>query len=295
MIKEFFKLPPAFQLNLFFFSIILILVLTLYYKVPFWTNFCIIFSSMILFQYFLCKIAENRFINIIKNIGFPVFSVLIAFDTVGELIPIINPKDIDHILLELDYRILGFYPYLSFQKIESPILTELMQISYCVYYILPFVVGFHFIFKRDIIGFHNALFLILLCYYLSYIGYILFPALGPRYHIPELFSSELRGIFFAETINNFLNNLEGLKRDAFPSGHVAISLVVLYIFWKNTKKTFYIFSLPVTLLIISTLYCRYHYFVDILGGILLTVVTLLLGNLYYNFWLNRNGNSFNKR
>ncbi|MGC8938142.1 MAG: hypothetical protein ACP5KH_04055 [Thermodesulfovibrio sp.] len=70
-------------------------------------NFFIIYASIVIFQIFLCKVPENAFLSFIKNIGLPVFSVLIAFDTIGELIAYINPKDIDAVLLKFDLRILS--------------------------------------------------------------------------------------------------------------------------------------------------------------------------------------------
>jgi membrane-associated phospholipid phosphatase len=294
MIKNFFKLYPAFQINIIFFIFLAIFVIIFRDKIPFWENFLIIFSSMALFQFFICKQINNSFMSFIKNIVFPVFSVLVAFDTVGVITPFIN-KDIDLVLLELDYIILGFYPYLYFEKIASPLITELMQLSYCVYYILPFLLGVFLIKEKKWHEFYKVLFLILLCYYLSYTGYILFPALGPRYSMPEMFQSNLKGLFLADYINNFLKSLEGIKRDAFPSGHVGISLLILILIYRYNKKFFWLLLFPVLMLILSTVYCRYHYFVDVLGGILLTIVTLVLGNLYYNFWLTKNENSIYKR
>lgn len=148
MIKNFFKLYPAFQINIIFFIFLAIFVIIFRDKIPFWENFLIIFSSMALFQFFICKQINNSFMSFIKNIVFPVFSVLVAFDTVGVITPFIN-KDIDLVLLELDYIILGFYPYLYFEKIASPLITELMQLSYCVYYILPFLLGVFLIKEKN--------------------------------------------------------------------------------------------------------------------------------------------------
>lgn len=105
--------------------------------------------------------------------------------------------------------------------------------------------------------------------------------------MPEMFQSNLKGLFLADYINNFLKSLEGIKRDAFPSGHVGISLLILILIYRYNKKFFWLLLFPVLMLILSTVYCRYHYFVDVLGGILLTIVTLVLGNLYYNFWLTK--------
>lgn len=294
MLKNFFKLQPAFQLNIIFFTGMSLLLLIFSNRLPFF-NLFILYASIVLFQLFLFKIPDNAFLSFIKNICFPVFSVLIAFDTVGELTPYINPRDIDDVLLNLDYSILGFYPYVYFERIATPFFTEVMQISYCVYYFLPFVIGVYLIKKGNKQEFYRALFIVLFCYYLSYIGYMIFPALGPRYSIPHMFHNDLSGLFLAERIKDFLNSLEGIKRDAFPSGHVGISLVVLFLMLKYSKKLFWLSFIPVLFLIFSTIYCRYHYFTDVLGGIILAVVSLVVGNLYYNFWLKRNENSFFKR
>lgn len=294
MVKKFLKLQPAFQLNIIFFSGMCLLLLIFSNRLPFF-NFFTLYASIVLFQIFLFKIPDNALLSFIKNICLPVFSVLIAFDTVGELTPYINPRDIDEILLKLDYSILGFYPYVYLEKIANPFFTELMQISYCVYYILPFLIGVYLIKNGNKKEFYRALFIVLFCYYLSYVGYMIFPALGPRYSIPHMFHNDLSGLFLADRIKDFLNSLEGIKRDAFPSGHVGISLVVLFLMLKYSRKLFWLSLIPVLFLIVSTIYCRYHYFTDVLGGIILAVVSLSIGNLYYNFWLTRNGNSFIKR
>lgn len=294
MLRKLFQIEPAFQVNIAFFSLMFFLVLFYYDSIPNSSNLLIIFFSMIILQIFLSISQETKSLRLIKNIIFPTFSVMLSFDTVGYIVPFVN-SDIDHILLRLDYEILGFYPYVYLQSFVNPFLTDLMQISYCVYYFLPFMIGFYLLYRNQMRDFYQVLFLILFCYYLSYIGYILFPALGPRYFIQNLFDVELKGSLLTERINSFLNTLEGIKRDAFPSGHVGISLLVLTLFYSYNKKIFYFLLLPVILLIFSTIYCRYHYFVDVLAGFLLTFVTLVLGRLYYNFWQRTNEDSLYKK
>jgi membrane-associated phospholipid phosphatase len=40
-------------------------------------------------------------------------------------------------------------------------------------------------------------------------------------------------------------------------------------------------------LIFSTVYCRYHYVVDIIAGLALTVITVLIGEWSYAWWLRK--------
>jgi membrane-associated phospholipid phosphatase len=99
----------------------------------------------------------------------------------------------------------------------------------------------------------------------------------------HLQNAELQGLFVFGPLHEFLNTLEGIKRDAFPSGHTGIALTVLYLSWRYDRRLFMLF-LPCTLsLIFSTVYLRYHYVVDVLAGIALTALTLLLGDTYYGY------------
>ncbi|NTU43136.1 MAG: phosphatase PAP2 family protein, partial [Nitrospirales bacterium] len=135
--------------------------------------------------------------------------------------------------------------------------------------------------------FDRTLFFVLLCFYLSYVGYLLVPAIGPRYAMEHLQAQELKGFFLSGPIQGTLNLLEGVKRDAFPSGHTGIALTVLVLAYRYHRTIFRILLIPVTLLIFATVYCRYHYGVDLIGGVLLTLATFALGEVYYKFWLTR--------
>jgi membrane-associated phospholipid phosphatase len=97
-------------------------------------------------------------------------------------------------------------------------------------------------------------------------------------------SRDLEGLFIAGPLQEILNRLEGVKRDAFPSGHTAITLTVVYLAWRFERRLF-AFFLPVALaLIASTVYCRYHYVVDVIAGIGLALLTIILGEKYYGYW-----------
>lgn len=270
--------------NIFFCLFLLILTLSYYERIDKSGFLILVYSSLIIFQVILIYLSRlNSFLRITHDIIFPVFSVLIIFDSLGLIVHRINPQDIDYLLIRLDYIILGGYPTLYLERIMNPLLTDILQIAYSTYYFLPVVFGIVLKIKGREEDFQKSLFLILLCFYLSYIGYILFPALGPRYTIGHLHEGELRGFLFSGAIQDILNLLEGVKRDAFPSGHTGIALIVLFLSFKYSRVLFWIILIPVILLIFATVYCRYHYVIDVIGGILLMVVTVIIGELYYKF------------
>jgi len=177
--------------------------------------------------------------NIGRDILLPLVSVVFIFDSLEWIVHPVNPVDIDPILLKLDYYLTGTYPTVALQKFVNPFLTEVLQLAYSSYYFIPIILGLTLKLHKKEKEFTEALFLVLLCFYLSYVGYLLFPALGPRFYIKELHTVELKGLLLMEYIHEFLNRLEGIKRDAFPSGHTAIALLCLVIAYKHERRLFW--------------------------------------------------------
>ncbi len=216
-----------------------------------------------------------------RDIVVPAISVIFIFDSLEWIVHPLNPVDIDPVLLELDYLLTGTYPTVWLQRFINPLLTEIMQLAYTSYYFIPVVLGIFLKIKKRQGEFEEALFLILLCFYLSYAGYMLFPALGPRFYIGHLHTVELKGLLLMEPIHELLNKLEGIKRDAFPSGHTAIALLCLILSYRFERKIFWSLLPVVILLIVSTVYLRYHYVVDIMAGIILTLAVIIAGPFFY--------------
>ena len=54
--------------------------------------------------------------------------------------------------------------------------------------------------------------------------------------------------------------------DVFPSVHLAASLYLLLFDWQHGRRRFWIYLLPCVVLWWSTMYLRFHYFVDLLAG-----------------------------
>jgi len=121
-------------------------------------------------------------------------------------------------------------------------------------------------------------------YYISIIGYILFPAIGPRYALTHLYSVPLEGSFLTDFVRDTLNTLEHNKRDCMPSGHTQIVLVALYLAHRYEKFLFYLFVPIICALILSTIYLRYHYVIDLLVGMALAIGCLIVGPRLYRGW-----------
>jgi len=209
------------------------------------------------------------------SVGIMVLAVSLVFNSLGALITTIHATTFDPQLIAVDHGIFGAHPTVWMERFISPPLTALLQFAYISYYFIPLSLGIVLIARGRFGEFEEVLFGILLCFYLSYTGYLLFPAIGPRFTLSHLQTGDLQLSPFIETIQDALNNLEKNKTDAFPSGHTAVSLMSLYYAGKMREKRLFMVLIPVvTALLISTVYLRYHYVIDVIAGAALTGLTM---------------------
>ncbi len=208
----------------------------------------------------------------------PVLAVPVLFDTMGDLIPWLWPRYLDDLLIGADRLLFcGHDPTVLLERFIHPWLTTVLQVAYISYYPMATVLGVVLFLKRKRAAFDEAIFGIILCFYLSYLGYLLFPAVGPRFTLAHLQTRGLQAGPFVLAVQNALNGLENTKTDAFPSGHTAVALMTLYYAWKTREKVLTAVLIPaVTGLILATVYLRYHYVIDVIAGVALALLTTRL-------------------
>ncbi|MDA8077767.1 MAG: phosphatase PAP2 family protein [Nitrospiraceae bacterium] len=287
MIRRFLSGRPADILNICFLSFLTVLTIVFNQKVEGPVLLIGVYLGLIGAQAVLIALKDKgKALRFVYDLVFPTVSILVIFDSLGRIVHAINPRDIDPLLIRIDYLLFGCHPTVAIEKIVRPPLTDLLQIAYSSYYFLPITLGAVLIFRRNP-AFDRALFFIMLCFYLSYAGYLLMPALGPRFTMSHLQTRDLEGWLVAGPIQELLNRLEGVKRDAFPSGHTGVALTVLFLAFRFERRLFRWFLPFVTALILATVYCRYHYVVDVIAGALLTLMTLALGEWVYGYRTQR--------
>lgn len=201
-------------------------------------------------------------------------SIPLAFRELHYLVHPINPMDLDPLLARWDWYLCGgVHPTVWLEQWMHPWLTEYLQVIYSTFYFLPIVLGAFLWKRRDYDGFHMALLAVVTAFYLSYLGYMAFPALGPRFELASLQQQEIRGMWLTGWLRTTLDRLELIQRDAFPSGHVGVSLLVLYYSRRLGATAFVPYLVVVTSLTFSTVYLRYHYVVDVFAGVILALVS----------------------
>tara|TARA_B110000444_G_scaffold91671_1_gene86617 strand:- start:4725 stop:5153 length:429 start_codon:yes stop_codon:yes gene_type:complete len=136
------------------------------------------------------------------------------------------------------------------------------------------------------IAFRETTVSIILTFYIGYIGYVIFPAVGPKFTLSHLFEKSLTGSYITDQISTLMDYEISIftRRDCFPSLHNGIILLILLFAFKH-KRSFGLLFLPFAIsLFISTLYLRYHYFVDMIAGYILAISMFLIGPKLHRWW-----------
>lgn len=228
-----------------------------------------------------------------------VAAILYIFKQVYIIVYYLKPPDWDLLFIKMDFLIFGLNPTQWVFRFENPLLTEFLQIVYAYYYPMIIVIGLQLYLRHRYSEFKYTIFIVFFSFYFSYLLYFLFPANGPRFHLHDFFaiSSELPGLLLTEPIRAFLNFGESIppgvtnpqdyvQRDAMPSLHTITAFLIMYISWKIRSKSFYFYLPYFFCMAAATIYLRYHYFVDILGGLVVCAITIFLGNIIYRKKLN---------
>lgn len=223
--------------------------------------------------------------------------VLLTFKELYQMILPIRKEDYDFLLIAIDRFLFGGDPTAFLYKISNPVLTEILQIAYGTFYFLPIILGLDLMRNKRFRELDYSVFAVIYGFFLSYLGYFLFPAVGPRFTLHDFnnINIELPGLiltkFLREVVNTgesiptgTLNPAKIVQRDVFPSGHTEMTLIVLYLSVKFNVKSKYFLVPTGILLIFATVYLRYHYVVDLLGGLLFMIFTMWSGYYIYNSW-----------
>lgn len=225
--------------------------------------------------------------------------VYLMYDQTHSFVRLIHPTDYDTLLIQADRWMFSIDPTMWFTRHATPILTEYLQICYFLFYVLPVTHAIELWVRGDIDNLARFARLMSFVYYVSYLAYFALPAVGPRFTLHDfaLTSQELPGFWLTEPLRAFVNAGGGItpnaldpvqvvNRDCMPSGHTMLTLVNIILAFRFKSGYRWIFAVIGGSLIISTVYLRYHYAVDVLVGIILVAILMPIEPLVDNYCRN---------
>ncbi len=225
---------------------------------------------------------------------YPVFMISFCFKEIYYVLLGLTPVIHDILLIKIDFLIFGSNPTIELLSFSNPILTEFLQIVYTMFYIIPIIFALELFLWHRYDELKYASLVIFFGFYLSFIGYLILPAIGPRFILHNFYNlnNELPGLWLTDILRDIINLGESIpknidnadlfaQRDAFPSGHTIVILLIVYLSRKIKSNSFYFYLPYAVLMIFATVYLRYHYVIDLIGGFLFAVVTIIITNKLY--------------
>ncbi len=246
-------------------------------NIPRWTTLLPIHLGLIATIFGLAY-ARKHSVPVLSLIShwYPSLIFLFFFEEIGMTVHAIFPGWFDEYLIRADYAMFGVHPSVWIEQFSGYWLNEYMQLVYTSYFLLTIGLGAYLWIRNRREDF--AVFIASTCaaYYLCYIVFVLFPIESPHHTLRHLQQAELTGGPFTAFIN-LIEKHGRVHGGAFPSAHVAGSVVVLISAWRFTRRAGYWLTPLVLSICVATVYGRYHYVMDVFAGILMAVIGCRLG------------------
>lgn len=149
---------------------------------------------------------------------------------------------------------------------ESPSLfwSTLLHGAYFAYYPIVLVPVAVFLLQGRRVAAQRSVLWILATFLICYLAFLLFPVAGPYYEFPRpaaWFTAPITARLVYATLAR--GSAYGA---AFPSSHVAATLVATAAAYRGARWMGHLLLLPALLLTVGVVYCQMHYAVDALAG-----------------------------
>ncbi len=213
--------------------------------------------------------------------------IFIMFKEVYVMLPLVQDKLYDGVLIAIDHAVFGVNPTQWLSHYVSPLSVEYFQLCYSSFYLIMLGLAFEMVVRKQREKYEQTITYLTWGFILSFIGYFLVPAIGPRFTLHDFsqLSNDLPGLWLTDIFRDLINSGESIvkgagnylataQRDAFPSGHTEMTLITIALAWRYKARIRWWATIIGASLVFATVYLRYHYVVDIAGGIAFFCLTM---------------------
>ena len=199
--------------------------------------------------------------------------------------------NLDHLFASFEQSCFGCQPALLFsQHYSSSFISEMLCLGYASYFPMIAAVAFYYFFRRYD-RFAYTAFVILASFFLFYVIFIFLPVAGPQFYYAAVGTDQIAQGVFPDLGHYFLTHQEALPipgdngglfhflvqlahdagerpTAAFPSSHVGISVLLLWLAWESRSRwLFSILFVLTVLMFFATFYIQAHYVIDAIAGL----------------------------
>jgi membrane-associated phospholipid phosphatase len=202
---------------------------------------------------------------------YPLALYVFFFEELRGLVHAIFPGWFDGWLIQFDYNFAGVHPAEWMARFANPALNDFMQFSYMTYFLYLVILPAILYMQGKRAAFWTVMVSTAIAHYSVYVLAVLFPVESPYFALASLNLAPLTGGAFTTTIE-FIERFGRVHGAAFPSAHVAGSMVAMLAARRYKPWLFWI-CLPFFLgMCVATMYGRYHYVADVFAGIVVGAI-----------------------
>ena len=223
----------------------------------------------------VCPTKAQRFWHFWRH-WYPHLFFLFCFEELGKLVLLVTPGWQDAKLIAADYWLTGVHPTVWLEQFATPVRNDFMQFAYLTYFTYLLVVGGILYYRRDWRGYWSVMTYSATGYAIGYLIATVFPIESPWFSMAGAWHGPLQGGPFTTAIN-FIEQFGRVRGAAFPSEHVAGSVAALWGAWQHRRWLFWAMLPLVTCMCASTIWGRYHYVADVIGGIVTGTLGYVIG------------------
>ena len=197
---------------------------------------------------------------------YPLPLYIFFFEELRGLVHAIFPGWFDRWLIQFDYNFAGVHPAAWLARIATPALNDFMQFSYMTYFLYLVILPAILYVQKQHAEFWTVMTSTAIAHYTVYVIAILFPIESPYFALASLNLAPLTGGRVTATID-FIERFGRVHGAAFPSAHVAGSMVAMLAARRYKPWLFWLCMPFFASMCVATVYGRYHYMADVLAGI----------------------------
>jgi membrane-associated phospholipid phosphatase len=228
---------------------------------------------------FLDKRSPSPIVSFFRNL-YPILIVGYFYAETSYFKNIFIATNLDPFFSAIELSVFGCQPSLRFcQAIPYKWFNELMNICYFSYYVITLVVCVAlYVVKGE--KSYRSIFIVVFSFYLYYIIFTLLPVVGPQFYFSAKEAAMERPYLFGKIMYYLLTTAEK-PTGAFPSSHVGIALILVWITYRQLPKLFW-FTWPFALgICFATVYLKAHYLLDVFAGIASVPLFIFISNKVY--------------
>ncbi|MGB8476060.1 MAG: phosphatase PAP2 family protein [Candidatus Acidiferrum sp.] len=207
---------------------------------------------------------------------YPHLYFLFCFEELGRLVHLVQPGWQDAKLMAFDHWLTGVHPTVWLEQFATPARNDFMQFVYLTYFTYLLVVGGILYYRRDWHAYWSVMTYSAVGYAIGYVIAIFFPIESPWFSMAGAWHGPLQG-GAATAVVNFIEHYGRVRGAAFPSEHVAGAVAAAWGAWRHRRWLFWAMLPLVVCMCVSTVWGRYHYVADVLGGLATGTLGYVIG------------------